>query len=296
MKSLDTARFLMTHPLGRRAKVEVLRRFAQWQLASRLSPGPIAAPFVGEARLLVGRGMTGATGNIYVGLHEFADMTFVLHVLRAEDSFLDVGANIGAYTVLAGKVVGASCIAVEPIESTVAHLRDNVVLNAIESHVRVERCAVGEHSGVARMTSMGDTVNRIVLDAVHDQRVVEVPIRTLDELVADGPVPQVMKMDIEGYELPALRGATKLLSDRNLRACIIEVWSASGSVTQNGHEVLALMDRFGFEVVEYDAFTRALRSRADLSREGNTLFVRDRDWIASRVQAAPSVVVLNQRV
>lgn len=45
--------------------------------------------------------MRGATGNVYVGLHEFESMGFVLHVLRSSSAFIDVGANVGAYTVLA---------------------------------------------------------------------------------------------------------------------------------------------------------------------------------------------------
>jgi hypothetical protein len=45
-------------------------------------------------RLAAGREMTRATGNIYCGLHEFADIGFVLHLLRAGDLSVDVGANI----------------------------------------------------------------------------------------------------------------------------------------------------------------------------------------------------------
>lgn len=54
--------------------------------------------------------MTGATGNIYVGLHEFEDMAFLLHVLRRTDLFVDVGANIGSYTILAGGAAGAKLL------------------------------------------------------------------------------------------------------------------------------------------------------------------------------------------
>lgn len=67
------------------------------------------------ARLMVRNGMTGATGNIYCGLHEFTDMSFVLHLLRPDDLFVDVGANIGSYTVL-GKVCktpGQTCLSAE---------------------------------------------------------------------------------------------------------------------------------------------------------------------------------------
>lgn len=65
-------------------------------------PGPVAVPFVENTRLLVGTGMAGATGNVYAGLHEFQDMAFVLHALRPSSFFLDGGANVGVYTVVAG--------------------------------------------------------------------------------------------------------------------------------------------------------------------------------------------------
>jgi hypothetical protein len=62
---------------------------------------PVVVPFVGDTRLLVARGMRGATGNVYVGLHEFEEMAFALHALRPSSRFIDVGANVGSYTVLA---------------------------------------------------------------------------------------------------------------------------------------------------------------------------------------------------
>lgn len=95
-----------------------LLRFVKWQIGNRLVLGPVAARFVNDARLFVQKGMTGATGNLYVGLHEFEDMSFVLHGLRPDDLFVDVGANVGSYTVLAGAAVGASCVSFEPIPET----------------------------------------------------------------------------------------------------------------------------------------------------------------------------------
>ncbi|TMC68336.1 MAG: FkbM family methyltransferase, partial [Chloroflexi bacterium] len=90
----------------------------RWQFVSRLIAGPIALPFVEGTSLFAMRGMTGATGNWYCGLHEVREMAFVLHLLRAKDHFLDVGANVGSYTVLAGGAVGARVTAVEPIPET----------------------------------------------------------------------------------------------------------------------------------------------------------------------------------
>jgi FkbM family methyltransferase len=297
MGLLHTLHFLTTHPLGRLGKAETLGRFVQWQLASRLSPGPIAIPFIADGRLLVARGMAAATGNLYVGLHEFADMAFVLHALRPTDVFFDVGANIGSYTVLASKVVGAHSVAIEPIGKTVAHLRDNLALNAIEDRVRLEACAVGETAGSVYMTPNEDSINRVVDDDDTGSReVVEVPCRTLDEIIGSGPGPQIMKMDIEGFELPALRGATRMLSNPELRACIVEIWSRSAADERAAQRVQALLASFGFHTATYDGFTRTLRSTNGLSGRSNTLFIRDRDWIEDRVRSGPTFSVLGHQI
>jgi hypothetical protein len=95
-----------------------------------------------------GVGMTGATGNIYTGLHEFTDMAFCLHLLRVGDLFVDVGANIGSYTVLSSKVVGANSLAIEPVPTTYKRLRRNININDISSLVDSRCCAAGKNHGL----------------------------------------------------------------------------------------------------------------------------------------------------
>src|SRR3954464_6025907 len=102
-----TSSFLWQHPVASRDRTAALGRWLRWQLGARLLAGEAVMPFVGASKLLVRRSMTGATGNIYAGLHEFEEMAFTIHLLRPGDLFVDVGANIGAYTVLAAAVAGA---------------------------------------------------------------------------------------------------------------------------------------------------------------------------------------------
>jgi len=99
---LNNLRFITRHPLTRNARLATLVRWLRWQVGSRLLPGPVIVPFVNDTGLIVRPGMTGATGNVYCGLHEFEDMALVLHALRLGDLFVDVGANVGSYTALGG--------------------------------------------------------------------------------------------------------------------------------------------------------------------------------------------------
>jgi hypothetical protein len=62
--------------------------------------------------------MTEATSNWYCGLHEYRNMAFVLYALREHEHFLDIGANIGIYTILAAGGVGCRVTSVEPIPTT----------------------------------------------------------------------------------------------------------------------------------------------------------------------------------
>ena len=135
MSIFSLLKFITSHPVNSDQKLRSILRFAQWQISSRLAPGAIVYDWVGGARFLVSTGETGLTGNIYTGLHEFADMGYLLHVLRADDLFIDAGANVGSYTLLACAAKGARGVAFEPIPSTWRRLVENVRLNWIEGRV-----------------------------------------------------------------------------------------------------------------------------------------------------------------
>ncbi len=97
---IDTLSFILRHPIAGRTRVRSLMRYADWQIRSRRM-SEVVVPWIGDTRLVARSGMSGATGNIYCGLHEYAEMAFTLHMLRPGDLFCDAGANIGSYSVLA---------------------------------------------------------------------------------------------------------------------------------------------------------------------------------------------------
>jgi len=69
--------YVWRHPLNAHGKLAALWRVLRWQIASRLMPGLIALPYVQGTSLFATRGMTGATGNWYCGLHEVHEMALV---------------------------------------------------------------------------------------------------------------------------------------------------------------------------------------------------------------------------
>jgi FkbM family methyltransferase len=284
--------FVLGHPINRGSSLSALKRYLRWQVGSRLVALPISVPFVGETRLLVKTGMQGATGNLYVGLQELEPMGFVLHVLRSSDLFVDVGANIGAYTVIAAGSCKAKVVALEPVPDTAAHLATNVRLNDLASRVKVRQQAAGARSGTVTVSIDRDTTNRVVdpSDAASGPAGAEVTVVRLDDLILAPPETSgriLMKIDVEGYEVEALSGAQELLVDPRLLAVIIEI---NGSGAARGHfdeRILELLAAGGLSEVAYDPISRELRGQA--TAEQTRIFVREVREVLRRISTAPRV-------
>lgn len=274
-----TLEFIRTHPLTRGQPLCAFARFFRWQMVSRVGSGRLVVPFANGTRLDMRRGMTGATGNWYCGLHEPGEMGFLLHVLQPGELFVDAGANIGSYTVLAGGAVGADVAAFEPIPTTFAALERNVALNALGDRVRCYNLGLGAAEEILRFTSQGDTVNHVLAEG-EDGPSIEVPVRPLDD-VLDGRCPTLVKIDVEGWEAHVLAGMPKILADPTLLAVIMET-NSSGErygVLDEG----AILRANGFRDYSYDAVTRTL---SEGGSQHNTVFIRDPSAVEDRIAAA----------
>jgi len=233
--------------------------------------------------------MTGAIGNWYCGLHEYRDMGFVLHCLRSGDLFLDIGANIGSYTVLAAGAVGASVIAVEPIPSTFASLENNVALNHLSARVSCHRVGLSDKAGTLRFTSDLDTVNHVALESEQDG-VIEVPVITVDELCS-ARVPAIIKIDVEGHEKAVLLGAARTLANPALIGVIMETNNSGLRYGQSDDLLHEIMKAHGFSAYSYSPLDRSLQDV--IASEGNTVFLRDIDQLMERISSAPQYQLIN---
>lgn len=143
--------------------------------------------------------------------------------LKPGDGFVDVGANIGFFSLLAHRLVGATgrVHAVEATPSTAALLDDNIARNDAGT-IRVHRCAAGDHEGTVSMVvhdagNIGS--NHLSFDSEGSGA--EIPLRRLDRLLA-GETIRLIKLDIEGAEAMALRGAGALLDGDAAPALLFE--------------------------------------------------------------------------
>lgn len=289
MPLFSTLNYLLKHPLARRTPLYTLLHYAYWQIKTRVQAQPLVVSWIGGTRFWFQRNWLGISGNLYTGLHEFAEMAFVLHLLRPGDHFVDAGANMGSYTLLASGVCGAYTYSFEPHPDTFNHLVANIQLNQLQSHCHAQQLALGAHSGTAYLQqSTRDTLNHIT--STQNQDTLEVPIRTLDEAV---PQPcQLLKIDVEGFEYTVLQGAQQHLQNPSLLAILLEV---NGQGQRYQHSDQAVHDRLldaGFNAYRYDPFGRVLEGMEGFEGQ-NALYVRDLEGVRERVEKAKKLKVLN---
>lgn len=280
-----TLKFITGHPLNRNNKAAALWRFFWWQLRSRVNGQPIVYQYTDKAKLIVGRGMYGATGNLYCRLHEYNDMGFLLHFLRKEDVFADIGANIGSYTVLAAAHCGAHTFSFEPSPATFRHLTNNIALNRIEAITTLHNIAVGAEKGELKFTRGLDTINHIATE--DDADTISVTVDKLDTIL-NGKVPKLIKIDVEGFETEVINGATRTLGNKELKAIIIEL---NGSGDRYGYDERLIHDKLlqmGFEPHLYNPAGRNLTPTETFGSH-NTIYIRDIDFVAQRLKSAPVV-------
>lgn len=294
MQLIRLLRFFWSHPLNQNSGWAAISRVLRWQIASRLLPEAVfGLPFVNDSKLFMHRGMTGATGNWYCGLHEVDDMGFVLHMLRPGDLFIDVGANIGSYSVLAAAGTGASVVAVEPIPTTFAHLTENLKLNHLESLVDSHCVGLSNKSGKLSFTATLDTVNHVLADG-ESGVALNIDVVTMDSLLK-GRVPTVIKIDVEGHELAVLEGGSQTLSAPGLLGVVMEINGSGARYGVNDCQLVDLMAKYGFTAWSYCAKRRTFKTaeRSPVSAGGNTIFLRNCTEASFRVRSAQKTRLVN---
>ena len=291
MSLRQTLQFIVHHPLNREHKARALARFLKWQIGSRLVPGAVVVDWVPGTRVIVRPGETGMTQNVYCGLQDFEDMAYVLHVMTPQDLFVDVGANVGSYTLLACAGKGACGFCFEPVPSTYRRLLDNLVLNNLTSRVRALNIGLASEDGELAFSALENCMNHVIMNGARHTESVTVPVKTLDSVLR-GESPSLMKIDVEGFETSVLDGAQETLANPSLHSILIEL---NGSGTRYGFDedrILKLLRAQGFSPYEYSPFTRQLRRLPGKNTaSGNTLFLRNEDEIRERIRRAPPVRV-----
>lgn len=202
----------------------LIRRIGAWQWT-----GPLARRFTAAASGWirnqdvvishgVGKGLrfnaAGANPGYALGTTEPIVQKAVAELVRAGDVVYDIGANVGFYTVLLGRLTGptGAVWAFEPLAQSAAAARRNAESNGF-SQVTVINKAVGRRSGSISMVLGEESTWAKVADSGAQGPTISVEMTSIDELVDSGAIkpPNFVKIDVEGAELEVILGMRRTI-------------------------------------------------------------------------------------
>jgi len=174
--------------------------------------------------------------------------------VRAGDIIADVGASVGLYTIVMGQRVGPSgrVYAFEPDDRTLRLLRRHIELNGLTGRTKILPYAVGDQNGM--IAFIGDKSVESHVSLSGGNSTTSVRSVTLDSMFPSKRI-DVMKIDVEGFEMNVLAGGRELLNSptRSPRTIFIEVhpsfWPRYGVTSE---ALLDLLRRASYEVFDTD--------------------------------------------
>ena len=197
------------------------------------------------------------------------------------DVFVDIGANVGMYTIWAAKTRGVRTFSFEPESQNYALLCRNIVMNGLGENVVAYCVALSDTAGYSLLHlsqfqiggschSFGEKIDHRLehRDSKLSQGCIST---TLDKLVADGvlPMPNHIKVDVDGLEHKVLAGCRGALADQRLKSVLVEI---NTNLDQH-RRIIADMQALGFTFSEQQVIA-AQRTEGEFKGVGNYVFRR----------------------
>jgi len=198
-----------------------------------------------------------------------------------DDVFVDIGANVGMYTIWAARTRGVRTFAFEPESQNYALLCRNIMMNGLSEKVVAYCLALSDLASYSLLHlsqfetggschTYGEKLD-FKLEKLNTTLAQGCVSSTLDTLVAAGvlPVPNHIKIDVDGIEHKVLEGCRKTLADSRLRSVLVEI----NTNLELHRKVIADMQALGFTYSDAQV-AQAQRREGHFKGVGNYVFRR----------------------
>lgn len=284
--AVSTLRYIWSHPNCKNQRIKSIFKFIGWQFYKRLTHKYLDIELISNIKIRCYPDSYSAAAALYCGLYDYDEMNFLLRYLRGSDSFLDIGSNVGIYTLLAASKIKSGLIySFEALPKNYSRLTQNIELNQLQQ-VKPYAIAVSDFTGTTALNlAEGDSMP-FMTDQVTDNTI-KVPTDTLENLLKyeSSANLTLAKIDIEGAEILAFKGAVSLLKKQRPYVWIMEINDAVNNFGLQKQDVVKFLQDYGYSLYQYDADTNQIHSITLAQQKGNNVlaiadsaidFVRDR--------------------
>ena len=259
MQSIKLLKDIIGHPANKGRTISALSRSVGWQIYKSFSDKPKITSFHG-LKFMAFPDSSAASSVIYFdSLPDFDEMQFIKMHLKSGDHFIDIGANVGIYSLLAASLVGnhGSVEAFEANPKTAEKLSMQFDLNKLQN-VRLHEVAVADKEGESQFDLTGDDCTAHIAGLNSDTtNLATVKTVTLDKCLPEKSY-AMGKMDIEGAEILALKGAEIMLKTANPPIWQLELAGYSKRHGYRSDQVVDYLKEFGYRCAVYNSAAEKL--------------------------------------
>ncbi|AFZ27943.1 methyltransferase, FkbM family [Cylindrospermum stagnale PCC 7417] len=270
--AIDTIKYIWSHPNCKQQKIQSILKFVGWQFYKRLTRRYIDIQIIPGVKIRCHPDGYSAATALYCGLYDYDEMNFLLRYLRTGDSFLDIGANVGIYTLLAAsKIKSGSIYSFEALPKNYTRLKENLTLNQFWQ-VKPYAIAISDFTGNTGLNlAEGDSMPFITSNVTKNT--ITVPTDTLDNLLPAEIIPELtlVKMDIEGAELLAMKGAISLLKQQLHQVWIMEINDAVNNFGYQKQDIVNFLQEYGYGLYTYNPVTNQVYAITLEQQQGNNV-------------------------
>ena len=271
------------NPITKNRRLKAMSKYIDFNISIRLK-NEITHRGIGGLKFFIAKGDSGLVGNVYFGVYEVNESMFTVHFLRNNDIFLDIGANLGHYSLLASGLTDATSIAIEPIPSTIKKMQKQIDINKLNNKIDILNIGLSDEVSELYFSTDESDMNHIVNSDYPNA--MKVNVSTMDTICKDKEI-SLIKMDVEGYEKYVLKGAKQTLHNPSLKAIIVELNNSGNRYGINDQEIYIEILSYGFLPYEYNPLTREIIPLDSYNKnQFNTIFIKDLEFVKSRIQTS----------
>lgn len=216
-------RVILNEPLNKGRRLHYLRNYLLWNVRYKYSDRKWIISFENGCRSYVYPFPDHDAGELNIRTRnvDYYDIEFVRKHIRKGDFIVDAGCNVGNRTLAIADIIGGALM-IDAGEVAMTRTFENLLLNGLPvKNYYLVRKAVGDSEGIVYFSDLGgaNTVNRVVSEKERCEiNSCPVEMTTIDkELGKINRSPSFIKTDVEGHDLPALRGAVNTLRKGTVR-------------------------------------------------------------------------------
>ena len=260
------------HPLTKNEVISALFRYISFNVVQNIYPKARVYKWIDNLKFYAQKGDAGIVANIYFKLFDYEDSMFLLHHLKKDELFIDIGANVGHYSLLAAGICDGDVMAFEPVPLTFTKLNRNIDLNNLNEKIKTFNIGIADKNTFLNFTINRDAMNSVALE--NDSEVVSTEVKRLDDILHDKN-PTFLKIDVEGFEYFVLKGAKNVLANESLKFIIIELNFSTSKFGHTNQEIFELLIDNDFIPIRYDVENKTINVVCSYNKDTfNTIFIR----------------------